>query len=228
VWIGRHHLWQFAYFRQANAAPVGLNEEASSDINSSHKPSKRKRKDDAEAPVNKPYKKHRPSGKEKASTIEDRSSAPLDQDNDVIASVTGSSKDKRKRKDSKKHREKANDHPVDDLEERHSNQRNEEQSPKRKGRLPKMNSSEPALNSPSQQGSAKATETTSKEVVEDRSSDDDVGPMNLVHESISGITPVTRRKSVYIPDGETKTDRDARTIFIGNLPFGILKSKVSV
>jgi hypothetical protein len=199
-----------------------------SDINSSHKSSKRKRKDDAEAPVNKPYKKHRQSGKEKASAVEDSGSAPVDQDNDVIASVTGSSRDKRKRKDSRKHREKANNHPTDDLEERHSNQRVEEQSPKRKGRLLKINSSERALNSPSQQGSVKATETPSKEVVEDRSSDDDVAPMNLVHESISGMTPLTRRKSVYVPDGEMKIDRDARTIFIGNLPFRILKSKVGV
>ena len=117
-------------------------------------------------------------------------------------------------------------HPIDDLEERYSNQRIEEQSLKGKGRPPKINSSELALNSPGQQGSSKAAETTSKEVVEDRNGDEDAGPMNLVHESISGLTPVTRRKSIYVPDGETKADRDARTIFIGNLPFGILKSKV--
>jgi nucleolar protein 12 len=162
-------------------------------------------------------------------TIEESPSTPLDQDSDVVASVTEASKENRKRKDSKKAREKAKDRPIEDLEERYSNQRIEEESPKRKRKAPKITPSESAPNPTFQQvAPAKPAEASSKDTAEDGNSDEDADAMNLVHESVSGITPVTRRKPAYVPEGEMKTDRDERTIFIGNLPFAILKSKVCV
>lgn len=36
------------------------------------------------------------------------------------------------------------------------------------------------------------------------------------------------KKVKYVPEDETREMRDARTIFIGNLPVGAVKSKVSI
>jgi len=53
----------------------------------------------------------------------------------------------------------------------------------------------------------------------------------LLHETItgSGITSSVPkpRRSIYVPEGETKELRDARTVFIGNVPMEVAKSKVN-
>jgi hypothetical protein len=52
---------------------------------------------------------------------------------------------------------------------------------------------------------------------------------NLVHETVSStalVTGVQSRKKQYTPEGESKTQRDERTLFIGNLSPSILKAKV--
>jgi nucleolar protein 12 len=52
---------------------------------------------------------------------------------------------------------------------------------------------------------------------------------NLVHETVSSTAPSTAvqsRKKHYTPEGESKTQRDERTLFIGNLSPSILKAKV--
>ena len=52
----------------------------------------------------------------------------------------------------------------------------------------------------------------------------------LLHETItsSGVTPsiAKSRRSIYVPEGETRELRDARTVFIGNVPMEVAKSKV--
>lgn len=50
----------------------------------------------------------------------------------------------------------------------------------------------------------------------------------LVHESLK--TPAERRKrdaKKYVPEDESRADRDRRTIFIGNVPIECVKEKVS-
>lgn len=118
-------------------------------------------------------------------------------------------------------------HLISDLEERYAGQRIQEEPPKRKGEQPNGPLSGVALQEAGQSGSGKVIGTASKERVEDDGSGEDVDPADLVHESISGKPPPTRRKSIYTPEGETRTQRDERTVFIGNLPIEILKSKVS-
>lgn len=62
------------------------------------------------------------------------------------------------------------------------------------------------------------------------SSDDEHTPEPLVHETTINVgktSPVMKRgHSVYVPDGETKEQRDARTVFMGNVPMEVAKSKV--
>lgn len=52
-----------------------------------------------------------------------------------------------------------------------------------------------------------------------------------LHETITsnGVTPsvAKSRRSIYVPEGETRELRDARTVFIGNVPVEVAKSKVS-
>ena len=54
----------------------------------------------------------------------------------------------------------------------------------------------------------------------------------LVHESLkeggSKGPKVRPPKTKYVPEGETKEQRDARTVFIGNLPVEAAKSKVRI
>jgi nucleolar protein 12 len=68
-----------------------------------------------------------------------------------------------------------------------------------------------------------------EEGVNDDSDEHITGPP--VHETIinSGMVPsvMKRRRSVYVPDGETKEMRDLRTVFIGNVPIEVAKSKVN-
>ena len=62
------------------------------------------------------------------------------------------------------------------------------------------------------------------------SSDDEHTTTPLVHETITndGIksSAATRSRSVYVPSDETKEQREARTVFIGNVPREVAKSKV--
>ena len=53
------------------------------------------------------------------------------------------------------------------------------------------------------------------------------------HESLDPKNKERKRqkkgaKMKYVPEGETKEQRDARTIFIGNLPVKVVHSKVSL
>ena len=52
----------------------------------------------------------------------------------------------------------------------------------------------------------------------------------MVHETIANgdglLSPAKRKKTVYVPEGETGEERDARTIFVGNVPAEAIKSKV--
>ena len=46
------------------------------------------------------------------------------------------------------------------------------------------------------------------------------------HESVKKSKKKGIKKTKYTPEGETKEQGDARTIFIGNLPVAVVKSKV--
>ena len=63
------------------------------------------------------------------------------------------------------------------------------------------------------------------------SSDDEHTTAPLVHETITnnGTTSsvATRSRSAYIPSGETKEQRERRTVFIGNIPIEVAKSRVN-
>ena len=52
-----------------------------------------------------------------------------------------------------------------------------------------------------------------------------------VHESqLPGAKPTKQKKvkaKAYVPEGETREERDGRTIFVGNLGVELAKSKVS-
>jgi nucleolar protein 12 len=66
---------------------------------------------------------------------------------------------------------------------------------------------------------------------EDATDGEDLDPASLVHETVSGAKSgrSTKKKKVhYVPENETKEQRDQRTVFIGNLPPDVLKSKVSL
>lgn len=90
------------------------------------------------------------------------------------------------------------------------------------------------------QKKSKATEeTVSAEVVEagpstqvesdeEDEEDDDAIPDNLVHETITKKTRVKPSDQKYIPPNETSADRDRRTLFLGNLPIEVAKSKPAV
>ena len=58
-------------------------------------------------------------------------------------------------------------------------------------------------------------------------SDSDAEPP--LHETLRNSSKRKRantKKEKYVPEGETKAQRDARSIFIGNLPVTIVKSRV--
>ena len=62
------------------------------------------------------------------------------------------------------------------------------------------------------------------------SSDDEHTTAPPVHETITKngkkSSVATRSRSAYVPSGETKEQREARTVFIGNIPMEVAKSKV--
>ena len=64
-----------------------------------------------------------------------------------------------------------------------------------------------------------------------QSSDNEHTTAPLVHETIvnSGTTSsvATRSRLVYVPNGELKEQREARTVFIGNVPMEVAKSRVT-
>lgn len=72
------------------------------------------------------------------------------------------------------------------------------------------------------------------DVSESNDSDDDEGSKTTLpkHESLTKERKSKRAKTSnipkrkYIPEGETKVQRDGRSIFIGNVPAGVIKSKV--
>lgn len=65
----------------------------------------------------------------------------------------------------------------------------------------------------------------------DPQSDED-GPSTLVHESLKSRPAKSKSHSgartKYIPAGETQQQRDARTIFVGNLPVEVAQKRVNV
>ena len=59
--------------------------------------------------------------------------------------------------------------------------------------------------------------------------DDSVPP---IHESLAGVprsgsTSPSKKGKKYAPPGETPDQRDSRTIFVGNVPFQVMTTKVS-
>lgn len=201
------------------APPSGSKDETTAAVHSSHTSSKRKRKEESEG-VAQPAKKQKQNAKKNASTSES-STLNHQHDEPTDSSVIPLEK-KATQKQSKKHRPKEADALVDDLEERYSGQRIDDSTPikvsKKKTKQPKASLSETTQSPPSKVSAAGEEESTN-------SDDDDTDAGALVHETVSGTTAASKRKSVYVPEGETKAQRDERTIFIGNLPFEILKSK---
>lgn len=58
-------------------------------------------------------------------------------------------------------------------------------------------------------------------------SDEEGDPSKLVHETLlKGNSTKSASKKKYVPAGETKEQRDARTIFIGNVPIEAVTSRV--
>ena len=53
-------------------------------------------------------------------------------------------------------------------------------------------------------------------------------PMHETHTSASAtkLRSKPRKKAKYVTPGETPAQRDARTIFVGNIPIDVAKSKV--
>lgn len=63
---------------------------------------------------------------------------------------------------------------------------------------------------------------------EDEESDESESAPLPIHESLlRQATQAPRAAKKYVPADETKEQRDARTIFIGNLPSQVVKLKVS-
>ena len=59
-------------------------------------------------------------------------------------------------------------------------------------------------------------------------SDDEADLSKLVHETVSGENKNKNRasKKKFVPSEETPEQREERTIFVGNVPVDIVKSKV--
>lgn len=167
-----------------------------------------------------PTKKHRPNEKVTSTT----ETSPIQEENNALEPSTKVSKEKTKRKESKKHKGKEVN-SVDDLEEIYSKQRIDEPVSKKKSK-PKASPPDEVVQNPTHQRASPQAVADLEKAGETDADDDELDTANLIHESISGRTEPTKRKSVYVPPGETKAQRDERTIFIGNLAFGILKSKV--
>ncbi|KAH9942888.1 hypothetical protein B0H21DRAFT_695772 [Amylocystis lapponica] len=74
-----------------------------------------------------------------------------------------------------------------------------------------------------------SAETTSGGADSDATDSDEEGdPSRLVHESLSGGSKrksSDRAKTKYVPPEETSERRDARTIFVGNVPVEVVKSR---
>lgn len=89
----------------------------------------------------------------------------------------------------------------------------------------------PPPKKPSKAKKAVASEAAdASDAAEDKDDGDDAPPQ---HESLASTSTtkrvrerVPKSKSKYTPPDETKEQRDARTIFIGNLPVEIIKSQV--
>lgn len=62
----------------------------------------------------------------------------------------------------------------------------------------------------------------------DSDSDEDGDPSKLVHESVvpGGKTKGASGKVKFVPSEETAEQRDARTVFVGNVPVEVVKSRV--
>lgn len=63
---------------------------------------------------------------------------------------------------------------------------------------------------------------------EDSDSDEEGDPSKLVHESVAagGKTKSASGKVKFVPSEETAEQRDARTVFVGNVPVEVVKSRV--
>jgi nucleolar protein 12 len=82
-------------------------------------------------------------------------------------------------------------------------------------------------------GKEGAPSTSKNKEGSERTSESEVDASQLVHETVArgdrhGKTRPTRRRIMHhdCPPDETKEQRDARTIFIGNVPVEVAKSKV--
>lgn len=66
----------------------------------------------------------------------------------------------------------------------------------------------------------------------DDASDDDASEGELVHEALTSTSSRKRKQATklpkYVPDGETAQERDRRSVFVGNLPVEVAKSKVGL
>jgi nucleolar protein 12 len=98
----------------------------------------------------------------------------------------------------------------------------------------KVKKQKKSKSSPEETGQAQAgpsTRTAETDGIEDEETDeDDNGALeDLVHETLAAKKP--RQKAAdtkYIPPNETSEDRDRRTLFLGNLPIEVAKSKPAV
>jgi nucleolar protein 12 len=75
------------------------------------------------------------------------------------------------------------------------------------------------------------TPSTSHEAGDELDDDDSENEALPVHESLlegskSRQKPTSTRKTKYVPDDETKEQRDRRSIFIGNVPSEVAKNRV--
>ena len=64
---------------------------------------------------------------------------------------------------------------------------------------------------------------------DDSDSDEEVDPSKLVHETVANNGKhknARSRKAKYVPEGETREQRDSRTVFVGNVPIEAVKTKV--
>lgn len=123
------------------------------------------------------------------------------------------------------------DEVMKELEERYLKQKLGSSSSKAKEdqkKTPKPTLVEVIPIKPSTNEPANSIESSDKSDEDDEA---DFNPETLVHETVSGAAQNKtgkRRKVPYAPEGETKEQRDERTVFIGNLPPDVLKMKVVI
>jgi nucleolar protein 12 len=112
----------------------------------------------------------------------------------------------------------------------------------KKGTATEVNSESAPVEAPKEKAvSSSTTESNVPQVSEPKAAEDDVDMETLesdvveerefVHESMREEAgeqdkKKKQKKTKFVPEGESKSDRDRRTIFIGNLPVETVKNKV--